>query len=450
MFRKFCLAIVLVLVMGVRIVFAQEASKTVAPFVSDYTLGIGHLDTQKVDLDLLEARVTEIIKASTLDVPTQQEALNIALFLKVEAREWLTSFTQAGCRQLYLVTDLNSILSNAPGSVLITADKQTDPNVVVKLLTGGTPPPGPRTGLPPAWPWPKGPPVAENLDGIVFLGTADVLKRVREGKPAQRPEVAAAFAATGDSALHLLLVPTADVRKVVEGLWPNLPAEAGGVSSTVLTHGVVWASVGFDFTPKLSFKIVVQSQDADSAKALGKLIQFLYDDLKQDMRGFKRDFPEGEKLLDVMTPQVNGSQLVLSLNDEQLSTMASVQIVPALQKARLNAARVRSMNNIRQIIIGCIVYENDHKGQWPDDFNAIQKNFPNTPQVFVNASKPADKASYVYVKPTPAGLKSRGTTIVVHEQLTDDDKGIAAGFADGHVEWLTVEEFQRQLKAAKQ
>lgn len=445
MFRKICL-IVVVLVLSARILWAQDAGKTVTPFVSDYTLGIGHLDVQKIDLDLLEARVTDIIKASKMDVPAQQEAINQAMILKIAAREWQNSFTQAGGRQLFLVTELNSLLSKAPGSVLITGDKQTDPNVMVRLLTGGNPPPGGRAGAPPAWQWPQ---VAENLDGIVFLGSADVVKRMREGKPAQRPEVAEAFAATGDSALQVLLVPTADVRKVVEGLWPTLPKEAGGFSSTVLTHGVVWASIGFDFTPKFAFKLVIQSQDADSAKALAKLIQFTYDDLKNDKGGFKRDFPEGENLLDIMTPQVNGSQLVLSLNDEQMSMMASVHIIPAMQRARAVAMRTASISNMRQLVIGGVMYANDHKNEWPDDLKDFQKYVGNMPQIFVNPSKPADKAGYVYVKPTAQGMKTPSTTIVLHEQYVDGDTGLYAGFADGHVEWLTVEDFQRRLKAAK-
>ncbi len=68
----------------------------------------------------------------------------------------------------------------------------------------------------------------------------------REFRPVERPELAAAFEAAGDTAAQVILIPPADTQRVVEELMPQLPKELGGGPSSVLTRGIRWAAVGID------------------------------------------------------------------------------------------------------------------------------------------------------------------------------------------------------------
>src|SRR5438876_11360692 len=47
-------------------------------------------------------------------------------------------------------------------------------------------------------------------------------------------------------------------------------------------------------------------------------------------------------------------------------------LLPALGKARKQAAIVACANNLRQMAVGCIAYANDNKGMLPERYNSNQ------------------------------------------------------------------------------
>src|SRR5262249_19613118 len=108
----------------------------------------------------------------------------------------------------------------------------------------------------------------EKIENALFAGTKRALARIREAKAVSRPEIAKAFAAAQDTAAQFLVLPTADARRVVEEVLPKLPQELGGSPSTILTNGLWWAAVGADSLPNPALRIVIQSKDAASARAL--------------------------------------------------------------------------------------------------------------------------------------------------------------------------------------
>ena len=81
-------------------------------------------------------------------------------------------------------------------------------------------------------------------------------------------------AANGDLT-QLAVFPPKDAAKVLESAMPTLPAEVGGGSSKVLTHGFRWAVVSVA-TPSLNANLTVQASDAESAKALLGLLKRTY------------------------------------------------------------------------------------------------------------------------------------------------------------------------------
>ena len=100
---------------------------------------------------------------------------------------------------------------------------------------------------------------------------------------------------------------------------------------------------------------------------------------------------------------------------------------------------------MRQLLLACLLWANDHKGEWPDDLAAAAKAAGiNTPDLLKNPGKPG--TGYTYVKPPPT-QKDPGTstTVAIYETEPSPD-GRNVGFADGHVEFLKEPEFQAALK----
>ena len=111
------------------------------------------------------------------------------------------------------------------------------------------------------------------LHNAGVAGSPAALDRVRRASVVPRPELSAAFAACGGEgvAARLLILPSADSRRVLEEMVPNFPAELGGGPITDLTQGILWAAVGLELGPQPSIRLVVESKDAGAVKALERL-----------------------------------------------------------------------------------------------------------------------------------------------------------------------------------
>ena len=72
-------------------------------------------------------------------------------------------------------------------------------------------------------------------------------------------------------AARLLILPSADSRRVLEEMVPTFPAELGGGPMTDLTHGMIWAALGLEAGPQPSLRLVAESKDASAAKSLERL-----------------------------------------------------------------------------------------------------------------------------------------------------------------------------------
>src|SRR6185437_12769080 len=76
----------------------------------------------------------------------------------------------------------------------------------------------------------------------VLAGNKLLVDELRDAKVVDRPELEQALNASGDAPVQLVLVPTEDVRRVLESLFPKLPEEAGGMPVTLFTRGIHWIS----------------------------------------------------------------------------------------------------------------------------------------------------------------------------------------------------------------
>jgi hypothetical protein len=420
---------------------AQDAAKLVAPYVTEETALVAHIDLQKMDPKAIDEKLKDWgakLKLGPEELADIDAELRKTRVLDPAVRD---PILKAGGRHLFMVYSMAD--APRPGFIIATMEAGGAGNAeaVGGLLFSGKPE-GPAALIAEgSGHWPE---KAEPIDGnkAVFMGSAAQLARLREAKAAERRELGEALAAGGDAAIRVAFIPTADMRRVVETMFPKLPRPLEGVAATTLTRGVIWVGVGFDAAPKTSLTLTIKSQDAAHAQALHGLIQKGAAVLSV-MPALAPQVPEAVKLIPRLAPKLEGDRMVLALSDEDFSKLVSDVGGPALGAARDHAALNVSMSNVRQLLLACLMYSQENRKAWPDTLEAIAPRFAQ-PKLLSNPRGTQQHGGYAYVKPV-APIKDPGTTIVIHEPLELPLEKVVAGFADGHVEIMLKEDIRKAL-----
>jgi len=122
----------------------------------------------------------------------------------------------------------------------------------------------------------------------------------------------------------------------------------------------------------------------------------------------------------------------------------------AIISARAVGLRTRSQNNVRELLLGLLMYAGDHDKMFPDDIEDFMPYVEHDRTILVNPLRPEYKVGYVYVKPDVTDDETRkgSAPMAIHEKYeTWPEEGIACGFLDGHTERVTDEDrFKALLK----
>jgi hypothetical protein len=311
---------------------AAEA-KFIAPYFHEQTIAVVRVDLTRFQI----GQILQALDALHLD-PTGELA---------EARKKIEksqrTLVQAGAKHIYLVFDY--VLGREPMYGIIPLAPGSDENRIRAAL------PGPKSA------------VERWGDVLAIADHRETLDAARAQKPDPRPELAAAVEAAGDSAVQVLLLPPKYFPRVIEETLPELPPAIGGGSIKVVTQGVLWAAAGFDLS-QATIRLVVQSKDAAAAQALQeKLVAVM--NLVAYNKNLRQFIPQPEQTVALLTPKAKGDRLTLTLNDKNLGIqMLLALMVSPLEQARLGAYRSMSQNNLKQLALGMLNYENAKK-QFP-------------------------------------------------------------------------------------
>ena len=143
-------------------------------------------------------------------------------------------------------------------------------------------------------------------------------------------------------------------------------------------------------------------------------------------------------------------------------------ILPALTRARENARRAQSMNHLRQLGVGLLMYANEHEGQLPPTLSALfPETIPSTdvffsprstrphPEVMAQAIETQRQVidaqgDYVYAA---GGMKATAmepshATPVAWEDPRFHQAGISILYGDGHVEYVSYPLAYERINAA--
>jgi len=138
---------------------------------------------------------------------------------------------------------------------------------------------------------------------------------------------------------------------------------------------------------------------------------------------------------------------------------ATAMALPALYRVRRTARRAASMGNVKGLAMGCLVYT-EMNGRPPEGFavlideGLIPASMLRCPQ---NDSPPPafedgqliGESDYVYVKPGSDDPADSGLILLYERPEYYGGEGTVVAFADGHVEFLSMAEFEQALADTK-
>jgi hypothetical protein len=303
------------------------AAKAVAPYLDEQTIAVAEADLRRIDFDAGRNFIAELMGAGPNEqAQLQQPAKAIA--------EWAGRLQQAGGGELFVAISLADF-PNAPPLLVAPVAPQGNPDQVAELLQQFV-----RT---PHW-------KVQKARGAVLAGSPAALERIASQPPAARPNLTPALAATGNAPVRLVVVPSDDMRRVLQEMLPPLPAELGGASGRQLADGLLWLAASLQPPPDLEARIVSQAANAEAAAKLRETLVAAVPKLAQAAQ--KNGLVENpEKLAAALTPQVEGHQVIVSLDRAGASQLAESVLAPAFGAARETARRKQTQNNLKQLAL---------------------------------------------------------------------------------------------------
>lgn len=170
------------------------------------------------------------------------------------------------------------------------------------------------------------------------------------------------------------------------------------------------------------------------------------------MLSVSRKEPEG--YAGVMRSNLSAAQLQVAAPMLVYSGM----LLPALNQAREKARRISCVSNVKQVMLGLIMYANDHDNRFPADSGAAGLNTlvkdgyltdfacyicPSATDGKGSGNLAEDACSYIYLGGTDlAGEQAPSKLPVVFDKPGNHRKGVNVGFADGHVEQIDLPRYQ--------
>lgn len=263
-------------------------AKIVAPFIQPQTFAVVHIDLARVAANPLFDTLGRLIPRAPEEM---EEVMNDARNM---LRNGVARLTKLGVHEAYLVFSMPFLPPQPPLAFLVAR-----PGIDVEAV---------RAAVPIFTMAPK-----RVGDVLILADREESLARIDAIRPEVRPELTAAFAAAGDTAVQAFFFPPRHFARVVEETYPELPPEIGGGPSTILTHGMRWAALGIDLPPQLSARLVVQAQDAAAAEALLRTAH----GARHYLAGLpetKKQVPNFDQAAGKLMPQVEKDRLVVVLD----------------------------------------------------------------------------------------------------------------------------------------
>ncbi len=317
----------------------------IAPVVGEDVAMVVHVDLARFDAEGLARQVAGKLA---------DEAELAAVAGLVKGR--VDALKAAGARDLFLLVGLADLPGLPPLAVPLPPG--ANGGKIAEVLRAALP------GTPLAYP------AAELIRGVVVAGSPATLARIKGAKPTPRPDLAAALASGGDSAVRVAIVPGRTLRRAVEESLPTLPPSLGGRPIEALTRGMAWASLTLGPDPKGTLRLVVRGAEAADSGPLGSLMT---DALAGLAASIEADPAHAglARALRQFRPEVGGDGVALTIPLEDAAALVS----PPILQFREATRRTRCINNLKLIGLAMHNYHSAH-GAFPAAYSAAEDGKP--------------------------------------------------------------------------
>jgi hypothetical protein len=154
-----------------------------------------------------------------------------------------------------------------------------------------------------------------------------------------RPDLADALSAGGDAPLRMAFVPSSLRNNPFVAAMLSARGGPGGPPQPPFAEpqwdAVTWVSISVSTPPKASGNCTIQCKDADSAAAMADLvskkIQSGKDDATQRGNISAEDY---DKLSAAMKPKVDGTQVVIAIDQETMDNVVGPLLFKAAQRSQ--------------------------------------------------------------------------------------------------------------------
>ena len=337
--------------------------------------------------------------------------------------------TKAGVQGVRLAVGLPGGPGQEPaGAFLVSLKPGADVEAVKQLVAGSV-----------------GPAQAAKLD-YQQSGNTLLVHETGSPMPSTTPEKAKAFAdafaAAGDRAVVVAMVPDDAMRQQLDGLLAkgSPPPLAKEMLPTLLQSQ--WITLGLALGEDSNVKITVEQPDKAGADKLLALADQGLGQLKQmtaqlRSQGHDQQANTFDGMIDPLRPTQDGARLTSTLNTP-VTAMAVSILLPSLNRARDTANEIKSRQNLSQLSMALNMYEGQHNGEMPDSLDDLKPYMAKGPPGTDALENPqtGESPGYIYVKPADrrGDIKDPSVTGVFFESKNgqkDPDGSVV--YADGHV-----------------
>ncbi|HQR06128.1 MAG TPA: DUF1559 domain-containing protein [Gemmatales bacterium] len=312
-------------------------------FVDKQTLAVGKLDLRRFEVPAFFQSLGRMVAPIAESMKSAEE--------KTAAIK--DQLLKAGVTDIYFIYGAQE-LSRMPTLYAPVSDKNHAETVASLLATGQ---PGPFQGES-SWISPRNDTSWKYHDGYVIVGQKKSVDAAELIKPVHRTELQAARALESAAGFSLYVIPSTDIRRVMDELVPTLPKELGGGSSTLVTKGLQWAALNVDFPPKLSCKLHIQAASPEYAVQLQKQWQAILSEMKKEVDRpihVPESFKYFYQLMSSMKVTVVDRQLTLTTDGNRITELTAL-----LSKSlSTRAGDELNTSNLRQICIAMHNFHND-------------------------------------------------------------------------------------------
>lgn len=429
MFRNKAHAIFALVVFGLIVPTAmgqtKDLSQLLAPCVSEQTLAIVQINVTRIDADALCDWVIETAPGTM----NTQQVEEVTKRWRPIWKQRLARFQAAGGESLYIIWSLGDTILAVP-----TTNRLNES--VMKNWLDDT--------------WKaifSGPTTHVRKEGLLIAGPREMMDRWQTRPPLARSELAQATAQVTGATVEVLLIPSADSRRVLEAMLPAMLGQGIDVKSNAITQGLQWATIGINLPPKPSLNLYVESTDAASASAIREFVAASLSVVGR-IPALKQASPNLEAALAMLTPKAEGRTLKLALSEKQCNRLATNLLTPGLFELRESFLTRLCATVLNGMGKAMLIYANDHEDKWPPNLETLVDTveYPRCDLTCPAMRHRPDYESYVYRGADTGGCWVEPSMILVHDRAGNHEGGRNVLFVDTHVEWVTETRFQELVE----